>query len=340
MDPGLRALVSRSIADFCNSSQRDASCLLAEPVYAADRRIYRVQLTPGNRYFALKVRGGAVHKESDLADQATADEYRKMEAAWSMAARAPDVPAMPVPVAFFADHRAILTTWCEGVELRRRYYRRVWSWPVFAEQLRAYFRSCGAWLGRFHAASRKIEAPGSTVDNRLRHVDRILDQVARSPRNLLGSDQMETIRREIAARLRASGEISTGLLHGNFTLRNLLVSPAGAVPVDFEDSRTDAVHMDTGQFVADVLLSAYRPLIRQHPRRQLIGEFLDGYADHGELDEERISGFALYHVLATYYEVLGRVPSGAVGRMLARRQLAVYSRILESMVRQPRNALG
>lgn len=340
MDPGLRDLVCRSIADFCDLPQPDAGSLLAEPVYEADRQIYRVQLMPGSRSFALKVRGGAAQKEADLSDQATADEYRKMKAAWSVAAQAPDVPAMPVPVAFFADHRAILTTWCEGVELRRRYYRRAWSWPVFAGGLRSHFRSCGSWLGRFHAASGKTGPSANAIDNRLRHVERILDQVARSPRNLLGASQLETVRREIAARLQASDEIETGLLHGNFTLRNLLVSDTGAVPVDFEDSRTDAVHMDTGQFVADVLSSAYRPLIRAHPRHQLIDEFLAGYADRGALDKERVSGFALYHVLATYYEVLGRSPNGAIGHVLAGRQLAVYSRMLESMARQPRDWLG
>lgn len=334
IDPQLEDLVRRNIARFDEVPVSRIGKLLAEQVYSADRKIYRISVEHRAAVYALKVRGVTGQKQSDLSNDATDDEYRRMERAYSLAARAGLATAMPIPLACFTEHRAILTTWCSGSELRRKYYRQAWRWPLFRSTLPANFRDSGTWLGRFHAASKAVGVSGDVIENRLNHVDRMLDEISRSPGNRLSRKRLDVLRDDLSARLAPSRKIETGYLHGNFTLRNILVSPAGAVLVDFEDSREDAIHMDTGQIIADVLLSAYRPFIRSGVRRRLIADFLSAYGEVGTLDPGRIRGFAAYHILATYYETLGRDVRGAKEKILAARQALTFSRLLSSLSRE------
>src|SRR5690606_23663607 len=118
---------------------------------------------------------------------------------------------------------------------------------------------------RFHNASRQRASDEEAMRTRLDHVDRMLDFISGSPRNLLAAPDLARVRQTIASLLTGTSGAAFGLLHGNFSLRNILVSSAGVSPVDFEDSREGTTDMDTGQFVADLVLSAYRPGMRAAP---------------------------------------------------------------------------
>lgn len=279
--------------------------------------------------FALKVRKERGVKEGDQAASAAESEFRKIEAAFTILRGTSIAADMPVPVALYADHKAMLTTWCEGVELRRLFYRGAWRWPVRSDDLRACFRHCGSWLGAFHDGSRTGADASQTSIRRLGHVDRMLAQIADNSSDL-GDNDLDRVRSVIAASISSSDRIDVGLLHGNFTLRNILCTPDRAIPVDFEDSRQDAISMDVGQFVADIALSAYRPGIGAAARKGAITAFLGGYRGFLQVSRERLAGMLLYHVLATYYEVVGRNVSGPAARLVSMRQLSVYAQMLRA----------
>jgi Ser/Thr protein kinase RdoA (MazF antagonist) len=328
MDAGLKVLVCRSIAEYCSVSPDSIVNLAVEKVYDADRQIFR--LTPERRTerFALKLRGPRVSKQTDANDGATADEFARVQTAYAAVRQAGGTIQMPVPVGLFPEYRAILTTWCDGRGLRRSYYANAWRWPLSSDELRSQFRLSGAWLGEFHNASRYTADSTDVFATRLRHVERMIGEISASPRNALTIACLGRVYAAIRERLLASEEVELGLLHGNFTLRNILVSPHAAAPVDFEDSREDAISMDTGQLIADIILSAYRPLTRESARREVAAEFVRAYGEHVPLDYDRVAAYAIYHILAAYYEVTSRVDRNRVSSMVAARQTRVFADML------------
>jgi Ser/Thr protein kinase RdoA (MazF antagonist) len=336
MDASLRRLVCEAIETFCNLSHGAAEPLSIHKAYDADRQIYRLVAGSGAGTFALKVRGAEVIKQSDLSDDAAEAEFRQLEKAHATAAKSGIAASMPVPVALFRDYRAILTTWCEGRQLRRIYYANAWRWPLAAAELRSHFRHCGTWLGLFHNASRASCNAEELSGPRMGHVSRMLDQIPASPRNRLSLRELDAIRSAIRGGLDASARVERGLLHGNFTLRNILVSTHGIAPVDFEDSREDAVALDTGQFVADVILSGYRPFMWSAARRLVATEFLAAYREYVPLAPDHVGACVLYHMLAAYYEVVLRNAGSQSATLMANHQARAFAH----MLRQPAQTVG
>jgi hypothetical protein len=328
MDSGLMELVRESIASYCNVSVNQLENLRVEKVYDADRQIFRLTPEVGPEIFALKIRGPSAEKQADLDDCATENEYKKIERAYSVVEKAGGGIDMPAPVGFFSSHRAILTTWCDGRELRSLFYRNAWRWPFSAGELRNQFRHCGVWLGQFHNVSRHFVSSAESTQNRLNHLERMLGEVSHSPRNLLSANDLLCLGAVIRDRLLMSDCTEYGLLHGNFTLRNILVSQNRAVPVDFEDSREDSIYMDVGQFLADTMLSAYRPFTWVIARRSVTAAFIGAYGKYVPVDAEQIKGYVSYHLLATYYEVVGRNVHDRKGLLIASHQAKVFAKML------------
>lgn len=340
MDAKLLGLVQESIARFVGSPVGTIGKLSTQKIYDADRSIFRVRAENCPTIFALKVRKVQAEKEGDLSDSASESEFRKIEAAFAVIRNTSFAADMPVPVELYPDHRAILTTWCPGTELRRLFYRGAKPWSKPSEDLVSHFDCCGKWLAAFHDGSRRDTALAETTEVRLRHLDRMLAQLADNPRNRLGDPRLEKVKVFIGQSLLNCDRVDVGLVHGNFTLRNILCSSGRAVPVDFEDGRRDAISMDVGQFVADVALSAYRPRIGSSACTGAIAAFLAAYRAHVPISQERLEGSFLYHILATYYEVVGRNPSAIPARLISSRQRTVYSQMLSAPERTCTSLLG
>lgn len=328
MDDELLNLAQQSIARFVGRSVDRLGALATSKVYDEDRSIFLLRADNCATAFALKVRKVQAVKEGDRSDAATASEFGKIEAAFAIIKDTSVAADMPVPVALFGEHRAMLTTWCPGTELRRLFYRGALPWPMRSTDLLTSFRHCGRWLAAFHRGSRTRTDTTNTSRSRLQHVDRMIAQIADNPRNRLGQHELEGVKSVISHSLLGCSGTDVGLLHGNFTLRNVLYSPGRAIPVDFEDSRRDALSMDVGQFIADIALSAYRPLISERARKSAVAEFLGAYAEGSAVAKEQISGSLLYHILATYYEIVGRNTSGLAAQLVSTRQRYVYAKML------------
>ena len=329
MDSRLQERVRRHIAAYCGVVPDRLGPLDVRLLHDADRQVYRLQPAASPIAFVLKTRSrGRALKEGDLDEHATDAEYDRLSEAWSAATRAEGTVTMPVPVASFPEHRAMLTTWCEGTELRRVYYAEAWKWPLSRRRLNGLFASCGDWLGRFHNATRRRKNAAWAAERRMYHVNRMIRQLADHPQNRLRENRLAELAESIRAGLLVSPDLDVALLHGNYTLRNVLVGANGAAAVDFEDTRTDAAALDAGQLVADIALSAYRPFIREGTRRELAASFLRAYGRHMTLEPERLQACALYHLLSAYYEVTLRTRRNLGSSLLAARQLDVFSRLL------------
>lgn len=328
IDAGLKEWAIRSIADHCKVSPEQVGHLSVEQIHSADRRIYRLVPSLVDRAFVLKVRSNAAQKEADLDEHAAELEYQRLEEAYAIARNCGGTISMPVPVAIDPGRQAILTTWCSGKELRRLYYRVAWRWPAALSRLQGPFRQCGDWLGTFHNGSRRTVATAWAMEHRLRHLDRMITEIITSGHHSLSSIALERLRTIIGDGLTRSAETCFGRLHGNFTLRNILVSDGGVSPVDFEDSRDDALCMDAGQLVADLMLSAYRPYIRSGLRCRLARVFMAAYRQHVSVDIGQVRSFALYHVLAAYYEILARTAQQGKLSMLSAHQVRVFGSLL------------
>ncbi len=339
MDGKLLNLAQESIAQFLATPIDRLGAFRALKVYDADRSIFLLRAENCSTAFALKVRKEQCVKEGDLSDSATESEFRKIEAAFAIIRNTSVAADMPVPVALFAEHRAMLTSWCPGTELRRLFYRRAWTWRMRSADLCAHFGRCGTWLAAFHNGSCRNSDAAETSRVRLRHVDRMVAQIADNPGNRLGDHELERVRSVISDSLLGCNRVDVGLLHGNFTLRNILCTPGRAIPVDFEDSRPDATSMDVGQFIADIALAAYRPTIGESALKGSAAAFLSAYRERLPISQERLSGSFLYHVLATYYEVINRDASALVAQILSTRQRYVYSQMLAAPERTCENSL-
>ena len=324
MDPELSRQVRGCIAEHLSLTAIASDDVSFEKVYDADRSILRVlHFGTGSKY-ALKIRGSRTVKQEDRDLDASRNEFDLLKFAYAIAADSG--LSMPEPLGLYPEHSALLTTWCPGFELRRVFHRQLGRSPN--TRLLRHFENCGSWLGRFHHASC---APGSALEvanNRLANLNRMLDQVYENPRSRLPESTGNALRDYIEVGLDMKNGALTGRIHGNFTLRNVLVDEQRASPVDFEDSRNDAAAMDAGQFIADIALSAYRPG-RRSVRTAAAAAFLQGYASETDFSQNELRAYFCYHVVTAYYELLTRDNSGVLPRAVAWRQNRVYAAMLE-----------
>jgi tRNA A-37 threonylcarbamoyl transferase component Bud32 len=328
MDATLWNLVQEYLAEYLGLASGNAAGLRTAEVYSSDRLIYKIESVDTGDAFALKVRPEKPLKAEDADADAAQREYRLLCTIREKIESASLPIDYPAPVHYFPDQRAILTRWCNGQELRRAFYRDIWRSPGSVPNLVRQFRDCGQWLAQFHRASSDKGEVTSFVAQRMMHADRMIAEIEANGRNTLPRHEIASIRNTIDALLHESKSSATGRIHGNFTLRNVLVSNRGAAPVDFEDSRFDILHCDTGQMIADIAVSAYRPLSRAELRRELTASFITGYQEFFDFEPDLVKGFALYHLLATYYESVSRRVASPFQRLVCRLQARSYARIL------------
>jgi len=299
------------------------------PIYTSDRTVYKIESSRSNESYALKVRPERAVKDEDKDDNASDREFRLLAEIRDRIDAVGLQIEYPKPIRCFPKQRAILTKWCDGQQLKQAFYNDIWRSPKRAPHLLTHFRNCGKWLGEFHSAMGTDHVAASFVETRLMHVERMIDEVRLSRSNLLSDEDLSLVHAKISGWLASPESARTGRIHGNFTLRNVLVSENGVAPVDFEDSRHDILLCDTGQLIADILAAAYRPFSRADLRLALIASFASGYECVQSIDRSVLSGFTLYHMLATYYEVVTRQTQNQITGLISSYQARTFAPILQ-----------
>jgi hypothetical protein len=151
-------------------------------------------------------------------------------------------------------------------------------------------RNVGAWLRRFHEATRQRDLPhdAKAFDGEL------TSQLESCVRKGLGSAAAQELFRSAS---KASALIDGKLLpaaarHGDFTARNVLVEGDKIGVVDFENFvERDTIYEDVGKFVAYLALLQGRPSYSRAAVKTAAQSFLNGYGTF--LDINLVNLFAI-----------------------------------------------
>ncbi|MEX2418753.1 MAG: phosphotransferase [Acidimicrobiia bacterium] len=210
--------------------------------------------------------------------QDTEEEYRALEsiAAAVAAAGDPGLTAV-VPVAYVREVNAVVTERLRAVPLHERLRR------TRAADAAALFRRVGRWLRVFHATSDPQLIPFEAEE---------FEQLADAGRRGALGDAIAAV--AAAARVRSGRPVSVGVLHGDFSLRNVLVTIDDRVAVIDPNRYRGRIAGDASHLLTEVRLGR-RQLITSGAFRarsrveQWAAAIIDGYPeiDGGALAFER-----------------------------------------------------
>lgn len=283
----------------------DVDALCFSLIHRSDRAIYRVDVPDIDSFLVLKVRlrdqrGVPLkHVSSNVTD-----EYERTLAAYDIATSVGEqAPALPHPLAVSEERDALLLTGCEGREFGKYLNGEALSWPFHRSSILGKFRFAGVWLGCFHSGSSTIESGTELIGQRTEHLNRMLSII---DDNSVHGITCAAIAAKFAALSGDRAEIPVAFLHGNFALRNLLVAESSISAIDFEDSRTDCVYFDLGQFVAEIIIRGFVPSFSTDFIGACQTHFLDGYSEQQSIERRLLNAYIGYHLIAFYCEHLRR----------------------------------
>ena len=205
--------------------------------------------------------------------------------------------AVPHPVSKLENEQIIVMEWIDGESLSRLLSR---DFLTPAKSL-SYANRAGRWLHRFHNME-------NLPLSRLPVTQRVNSLRADVAAARLGDDIFtQTALRLLEETMHFSGSylLPQGVIHGDFTPDNILLSEGRTVGIDFGMRRRNVVILDLANFIAHLLLLAWEPaavLHGLHRRRySLVASFLDGYqAEGSEIPSVPIAWLRLQILLQIY----------------------------------------
>ncbi|MBL8827049.1 MAG: phosphotransferase [Planctomycetaceae bacterium] len=150
---------------------------------------------------------------------------------------------------------------------------RVWKRDLLAERVEPEIaRQCGRLLGRLHARSWNNAAVAARLDDRAIFDELRLDPYYRTvaQRHPADAPLLERLVDSVLAHRRA-------LVHADFSPKNLLLSDAGLLMVDFETGHYGDPAFDLGFFLSHLMLKATHFAPRHEPYLELSRAFWRGY---------------------------------------------------------------
>ncbi|CAN5727914.1 hypothetical protein BH23GEM6_BH23GEM6_21400 [soil metagenome] len=223
------------------------------------------------------------------------------------------------------EHAAVVMEFVEEPSLRQVIAGGRQRNPALTQALPTIFANTGAWLRVYHGLpephpTERCYTTPSEFAAYLRGVATFLGEA------LGEAPFFSTVgERGAEAALRVlPGPLPTGLSHGDFAMRNVLISPEGRVRVlDTLARHTTAIFDDLGYFLVDVkAASAFGVCWRTGMDRSRVEElekaFLTGYFGTSEIPYRAI---ALYEVLALLDRWASLLVSAAASRSWRKRSL-------------------
>ena len=203
----------------------------------------------------------------------------------------------------------LILTGCDGEDFSKYLNRVALSWPIHRTRIMHRFRLAGKWLADFHRPSALPDLSGQPLELRRTHLVRMLKAVAAKAGGKVPGDAVLARFDSLVSDL---ASVPVALLHGNFALRNLLVSDQSVSAVDFEDSRRDCTYYDLGQLVAEVLVRGFFPTFTKSMIEDCRQNLIRGYAETTPIRNDVLEAFTGYHLIAFYYEHLHRGSKNSV----------------------------
>jgi hypothetical protein len=187
--------------------------------------------------------------------------------------------------------------------------------------LESTFANAGAWLQVFHAlpAATSLGAVHGRRTDFLCFVERVTDFLSRHTRNrVFLSRVLETM--SAAARAALPEVLPLGLCHGDYAMRNILVSDGGRVTVlDTRALFRTSIYRDVGCFLANLRCS-HVPLICQGAVVQAgrieryRAAFLHGYFGEAAVPHEAVRLYEVLSLLERWASEVSRHADPATGR--------------------------
>lgn len=289
----------------------DLRCTL---IHAADRSVYRIDLPDPERFLVLKIwKTDSLGNQLKKTSSSIRDEFEKTQLAFqTWSAEYEDNSSITEPLAVSEERSALLLTGCPGDDFSKYLNKRLLIWPIARSAISRRFTGAGNWLGRFHAASQRIESDVDYLDIRRSHLVRMLGDLQEVA---TGSSLEKKVLVKFDRRVDKLGALPVALIHGNYALRNLLVSDSTVSAIDFEESRRECSLYDVGQFLAEILVRGFVPTLSRRLIEQSVSDFLAGYSERLEIDTNLLDAYVGYHLVAFYFEHASRQSLNAISRM-------------------------
>jgi aminoglycoside phosphotransferase (APT) family kinase protein len=223
------------------------------------------------------------------------------------------------------EHAAVVMEFVEEPSLRQVVAGGRRRHPTHARTLPAVFENTGAWLRIYHGLAEPH--PTERRYTTRSEFTAYLAEVATFLGDALGEAPFfaAVAERSTEAALGALPDpMPTGLSHGDFAMRNVLVSPEGSVRVlDTLARYTAAIYDDLGYFLMDVRAASalgvrWRTGMNRARLEELEKAFLHGYFGTSEIPHRAI---ALYEVLALLDRWASLLVSAAASRSWRKRGL-------------------
>lgn len=169
------------------------------------------------------------------------------------------------------------------------------------KKMNAYFYRAGAWIYKFHnveslspttvPSEQKLEALRTELAGRKLWADKVSKNAF-----LLLEEHADTV---------ANIPASQGLIHGDFTPDNILISDGKTVGIDFTTRFRNAVVLDLANFITHLILLAWEPRNILNGlysgREELVFSFLEGYQAEGGLISDLQLNWLLTHNFLKLY---------------------------------------
>ena len=303
----LKALVKERLYKLYGILLLDELKLKFNKIYEKDRDIYKIENNINDNCEILKVRGEKAVKNEDFDSDATEDEYLRLRDAYEIVKDFPVGYSMSKPLDIFKEHKALLISGCRGKNLKGYYLRILPVLPIYYFGLNKRIERCGIWLAHFHKRSKKVGKYEKYIKNREKHLRRMVDGIKNS------GFVIESMKyKQIFYKIKETRKESCiGLIHGNYTYRNIMVSDNEINLIDFEDSRYECIYYDVGQFVSEIIsMAIYLNFLPEFIVRYFIKKikeiFIRSYESINELDYDEVASYCAYHLIHHIYEYSSR----------------------------------
>jgi thiamine kinase-like enzyme len=320
MDTKLNALIEQFLSNKIEPPHENSSFSFEE-IYSDDRTVFKITVHDDDRFYILKVRGENAIKEEDFTSDGVTKEFNQLKSAYDSFIQSPNNLHISKPLEIFKEENAMLMEGCHGQNFKDYYLRRIAIWPLFNGQLYKRLELCGNWLSTFHKNSSVSNKCADMKENRFHHLDRMLTAIEPRFSELSINLDTQVIKKHYSYLTPIHTPTNIGLLHGNYSFRNILITDDNIAAIDFEDSRTDCISYDIGQFISEIIIKGDFPLITNKLIHSQIREFLHAYNNNFPINAHEVSAYIGYHLVANLYEILSRKNANLPIRLIQRHRI-------------------
>ncbi len=296
--------------------------------------IYTLHGTKGNKGIFVKVLKNAYEKPKKDFEESIEDSY-KLNSFWHDKINRLEEYRTFKPVYCSVPQHAIITEELAGTHLGELALSSLRYWPP-EKRIREFEAYMGK-AGRFLRLMQGFACDPIPIDlNALvEDIDVRLTLLVSESRSRFNEADRQTVLDFFSRNLdRAQREpMEIGLLHGDFTIANFLVSDGRLVPHDFSTMASGATFFDLTRFFHHLELLRYRMVFLPKVITRLQKAFLAGYGYQKDREYILFRFYILRHTFTHYLSVVRNPGSRVRERLYNRRLVSMHRKAVERLTR-------